>query len=168
MFGGTLCSSPALNSCHLHLFVCQSKCEMITAALVRSGLKETISAAPAGSLSRQALFFPFPPFSQFVLIFHRESEQHDSNQEMLQQRRWCNNFTACLLMLQPAPATALNMVSLAMRPQYLRPVFCETLIFNSCHVTVMSQAVIATLLPTQWCAAKDESQFSLTFAKSVL
>lgn len=60
VFGGTLCSSPALNSCHLHLFVCQSKCEMITAALVRSGLKETISAAPAGSLRRQALFFsPF-------------------------------------------------------------------------------------------------------------
>lgn len=55
--GGPLCSSPALNSCHLHLFVCQSKCEMITAALVRGGLKETISAAPAGSLRRLALFF---------------------------------------------------------------------------------------------------------------
>lgn len=55
----------ALHSCHLHLHVCQSECERITAALVRGGLKETISAAPAGSLRSLALFF-FPPFSQFV------------------------------------------------------------------------------------------------------
>lgn len=112
-------------------------------------MKETISAAPAGALRSLGLFFFFPPFSQFVLIFHRESEQHDSNQEMLQQRRWCNNFTACLLLLQYTLAAAWIVVlpfgELGYEASIPADGFCEMSIFNTFHVAVIIQTVVSKL-----------------------
>lgn len=101
-------------------------------------------------LFEESASFFSPPFSQFVLIFHREPEQHDSNQETPQQRRWCNNFTACLLLLQPAPAAASTVLPLgesgreASKPA---ATFCQMLIFTGCHVAVISQAIVIKWQP---------------------
>lgn len=102
-------------------------------------------------LFEESASFFFPPFSQFVLIFHREPEQHDSNQETPQQRRWCNNFTACLLSLQPAPAAASTVVlplgesgREASKPA---ATFCQMLIFTGCHVAVIGQAIVIKWQP---------------------
>lgn len=77
-----------LDYCHFALFVFQGKCKMIISYVFLLG--DETSTVPPGSL--RSFGFCLCSVLTACFHFHRESEQHGSNQETLQQRRWCNNF----------------------------------------------------------------------------